>query len=258
MARFSLQIIGVVVGALVLNSCAVMSASSIVNVISVSDFLVRGTGDFDKANPGELKSIVLFTDKNSSKNKKFCEAFVKLAPLSVAKASGIKAQFAPVYWLLKNEVSDRTDCNQLLKSYDYQVANLYLQRYGQSLSKGPVLVAVDKDGNFAFIDVAKANGRDIKKVVFDWGNMMQKNGMQNVTVTSPTFLQNLAGLLCNTTTQMVALHTPAAGADPTKPQTFGFDATTGKWNKPSVYQVGAILLGGTITNLACAVGNLVA
>jgi|GEM_PF-4646004 len=256
MGRIVAKIFALVFGALALSSCAVMTLGPSLNVISVSDFLVRGAGDFDTANPNGLKSIVLFTDRNSSKNKKFCEAFVKLAPLSVARESGIKAQFAPVYWLLKNEVTDRNNCKQLLKEYDYQVANLYLQRYGQSQSKGPVLVAVDKEGKFAFIDVAKANGKDIQKVVFDWGNMMQKNGMQNVSVTSPTFLQNLAGLLCNTTTQMVALHTPAAGADPTKPETFGFDATSGKWNKPSVYQVGAILLGGTITNLACSIGSL--
>ncbi|HQS97635.1 hypothetical protein [Novosphingobium sp. 17-62-19] len=243
--------------ALMLNSCVTTNVGSKAELISVSDFLVRGVNNFDEANSGKIKSIVLFTDANSSKNKKFCEAFVKLAPMNVALSSGVKAEFAPIYWVLKNDVDNRMDCKKILKEYDYQVANIYLQRYGQSASKGPVLVAVDKEGSFAFIDISKANGSDIKKVVFDWANMMRKNGMENISITSPTFLNNLAGLACNTATQIVAVHTPAEGADPTKPETFGFDPATGKWSKPSVYQVGAVLIGGTITKLACGLGSLI-
>lgn len=226
-------------------------------VISVSDFLIRGQTSFDGVTVNGIKSIVLFTQQNNTRNKRFCEAFVRLAPVEIAQQSGIKAEFAPIYWLLKKDVPDRSSCDQLLKEYDYQAANLYLQRYGQGLSKGPILVAVDKTGKFAFIDTAKASRQDISRVVIEWGNMFQKGGMNNISVTSPTFLQNLAGLLCNTTSQLVALHTPVAGADVQNPATFGFDAATGRWKKPSLYQVGALVFGGTITNLACGLGAIV-
>jgi hypothetical protein len=247
---------------LALSSCASIEPTydavvAPTEVISVSDFLVRGQRSFDSANVSGMKSIVLFTQQNSTRNKRFCESFVKLAPIEVAEGSGIAAEFAPIFWLLKKDVSDRTNCDQILKEYDFQTANLYLQRYGQGLSKGPILIAVDKAGKFAFIDTAKANRQDIARVVVEWAKMFQKGGMNNISVTSPTFLQNLAGLLCNTTTQLVALQTPTAGADVQNPATFGFDATTGKWSKPSLYQVGALVFGGTITNLACSLGEMV-
>lgn len=246
----------------VLSSCAAMPKPSALvapptPVISVSDFLIRGQRSFDNATVTGMKSIVLFTRQNNARNKRFCETFVKLAPIEVAEASGIKADFAPIYWLLKKDVPDRTNCDQLLKEYDFQLANLYLQRYGQGLSKGPILVAVDQDGRFAFIDTEKADGRDIARIVIEWANMFQKGGMSNISISSPTFLENLAGLLCNTTKAVVTLRTPAAGADVQNPASFGFDPGTGKWNRPSLFGVGALLFGGTITNLACSLGELV-
>jgi hypothetical protein len=226
-------------------------------LISVSDFLISGQQSFDAVAVPGIKSIVLFTRQNNTRNKRFCEAFVRLAPLEVAQQSGINADFAPIYWLLKKDVADRSNCDQILKEYDYQTANLYLQRYGQGLSKGPILVAVDKDGKFAFIDTAKASRQDILRVVIEWGNMFQNGGMNNISVTSPTFLQSLAGLLCNTTTQIVARQIPDAGADVQNPATFGFDVATNQWKKPSLYQVGALVFGGTVTSLACSLGTIV-
>lgn len=223
-------------------------------VIATRDYLVRGQGRFSDPTPYPLKSVILLTTAASGKNKKACEQFATMMSGDIAPTVIGDATFVPTYWLLKNDVSDRKNCNQILNAYDFEAASGLLQRYGVPIdSKGPVLVVADQQGRYAFIDMSKANDIKVRSGVRDWATMMRDNGMKNVTLKSRNLGDVLKALACNTGEQVVVAQAPPNGADPTDPATFGFDPATLKWKKPSLFSVGTYLFGGPFLELACGI-----
>ncbi len=124
-----------------------------------------------------------------------------------------------------------------------------MQVYGRGGSKGPILLIADMGDQFAFIDLSRAGRKDIQDVMGGWYQMILSDGLRNRRVESRGLFDIIKGLVCNTAKQMVTVYAPGGG-DPTRPETYGY--ADGRWSRPSIFSIGAILFGGPFTQAACS------
>ena len=219
--------------------------------VVVRELMVRGRTNWSTAG-GKLKSIVLLTKKNANRNKSICEAYQNLP--TVAAATSILPGSASVatYWPLLEEPSSSPTCDSLLKGYDFEAASVLLQVYGRPTSKGPVLlIADDKAGaeqRFAFIDLQKADKKQISEIVPGWFRRVSSGGLKDEALRGTSFGSIFGALLCNTGKQIVKDNLPD-GADPTSPKTLGY--VDSHWHRPSLVSIAGVVFGGTAVELGC-------
>lgn len=216
---------------------------------------IAGTEEaFSNQTGTEMKAVVLLTQQNSGRNKKVCEAFVRLPTSQAATFAVPEVKQIPSFWLLNATMAETSDCEKLLTNYNYGAARALLQVFGRADAKGPILLVADNGigaaQRFVFVDLTKASGSQISKMVPGWFGFMEKNGLQGVTLKQKSIGSVLGSLICNTGQQLKADFVPQ-GADAEQPATFGYDSTTKKWTKPSLFSLGAILFGGPFVDAGC-------
>lgn len=203
----------------------------------------------------DFRAIILLTDRNRSRNKKLCAAYLEtLAPGDVAKETVPGAKLIPTYWPTIGAASPM-NCEAMLQNYDYDAAKVLLQVYGIGNAKGPVFVIADRKNNFAFVDLSKASNNQIRETVVGWYRSVRANGLQNVALTSPNFLAVLGKVVCGVTTEVVRQQTPPEGSNLEDPATWGWDGQ--RWTKPSLFKLGSLLFGGTIVDAACGIADVI-
>lgn len=217
--------------------------------VVVRELLPRERNFAATATAYPFRAIILLTNRNSSRNKKLCKAYVGLLTTpEVAQQVVPGAQPIPTYWPVKATTSS-TDCAAMLAAYDYEGAKALLQVYGLADVKGPVFIVADKNNRYAFIDLSKASEAQMRAIVTGWYAGVVQNGLKNATIASPNFFEVFGTSICGLTRNIIAQQAPPQGGDLQDPMTWGWDGT--RWTKPSILQIGSVLIGGTITNTVC-------
>ncbi|WP_374649236.1 hypothetical protein [Rhizorhabdus sp.] len=217
--------------------------------VVVREMLPRGTAFSQTASSYPFRAVILLTNRNGSRNKKLCKAYMGLLTTpDIARQVVPGAQPIPTYWPVKAPIS-ASDCASMLAAYDYEAAKALLQVYGVADAKGPVFIVADENNRYAFIDLSKASEAQMRAVVTGWYAGVVQNGLKNTTFTSPNFFEVFGKGICGLTGNLVAQQIPPEGSDLDDPKTWGWDGQ--KWTKPSVLSIGAMLFGGTITNTVC-------
>lgn len=204
-------------------------------------------GAFKDAKVAGPKAVILLNRNEAGKNRKMCRAFVEGLPPVEDIGIYTDAKALPTFWLLRGNVHDaaKRDCKALLAAYDFDQAQVLMAVYGRAGSKGPVLVAEDTSQNFFAIDFAKANEKDMRRVLATWFQSPPLNGV----VVSKTLWDRLGPVVC-TMTKSATTELATANPDPSKAGTF-FDFTKNVFKNVNIYAIGALIIGKTFNAALC-------
>ena len=212
---------------------------------AVSDMLVRGEGRFEDIDGYPVKGLVLLDADSGSRNKRVCEAFTKLTPRETAELfSNADDTFAPLFWPVTSEPEDRSDCDDLLAVYDFEMAKFYMNKPAIRVEGGPVIWAHDAQGRAALLDLSKAGKDQTRALVPAFANAMVANDMANL---NPRVERNIFGV-----------NLPSCDADSVTPENSVIAYYTDLYNGPEGTNLldRARDLGGSVVGTVLPVSDL--
>ncbi len=119
---------------------------------------------------GDLpRGVVLLSRQSFQRNALLCDAFTrKLRTHTEALAEAPDKDFFVTSWLLAFGVADTESCAELMNAYDYDRASDIKQAFGLQDAEGPVLLAVDDNGDSVFLDLSGADDAHVSTAITQW------------------------------------------------------------------------------------------
>lgn len=157
-------------------------------IIPTKEFLLRS--ESFATIDSHAKGLILLRKDDSKRNRRVCNAFVQLAPTSVAKEMNLASlgQIAPTVWPVTAKPTDDSDCDELLAKYDYDAAAVYFVALDRPSAKGPLLAA-SIDDRIAFIDLSRAKSRHIAALVPAWAKAIGANSGSDIVMDGGFFAE---------------------------------------------------------------------
>lgn len=130
--------------------------------------------------PGRMKSLVLLRKDSEKRNKRVCEAFLRLPSTVSAQGSGIPVdRITPTVWLVKSMPAENATCDALLQLYDFDAAAIYFAHLDRESANSPLLAAATNN-ELAYINLANASRGDIKALVPAWSKALIANNNKDI------------------------------------------------------------------------------
>lgn len=158
-------------------------------IIPTKEFLLRS--ESFAAIDSRAKGLILLRKEDTARNKQVCEAFVKLAPTSVAKEMNLTGlgQIAPTVWPVTSRPGNDAGCDELLTKYDYEGAKVYFAALQRPSAQGPLLAAIIEE-RVAFIDLSRAKKKHIAVLVPAWARAIGANSGNDIVMDGGFFAES--------------------------------------------------------------------
>ncbi len=155
------------------------SLSSFANVagaVAGRAYLAAGE-DFVPAE-GELPNgLILLRKGDDAVNQSICQAFVDyVASEEDLLAADAEAKVISTYWPLAKIPGSLTNCDALLRNYDYARSLSIRSKYGLANAQGPVFLAVGNATEYFALDLSRADAARAAEVTKNWFSVAMSEG----------------------------------------------------------------------------------
>ncbi len=164
------------------------SVAAQTRIIPTKEFLLRS--ESFATIDSRAKGLILLRKEDEKRNRRVCNAFVRLAPTAVAKQMDLASlgQIAPTVWPVTTKPANDSDCDELLEKYDYEAASIYFIALDRPSANGPLLAASIED-RVAFIDLSRAKKKHIASLVPAWAKAIGANSGKDIVMDGGFFAE---------------------------------------------------------------------
>ncbi len=155
------------------------SLSSFANVAgSVAGRAYLSAGEDFVPADGELPNgLILLRKGDDAVNQSICQSFVDyVAAEEDLLAADAEAKVISTYWPLAKIPGSLTNCEALLKNYDYARSLSIRSKYGLANAQGPVFLAVGNATEYFALDLSRADAARAAEVTKSWFSVAMSEG----------------------------------------------------------------------------------